>query len=234
MKRLSVPLVFFALFGAATAQAGSPPVSRYMDCARAIGVAINDQLAVIPGQRSGDKGLFVYTERSAFFLPLGAPYVDDGEANEFFLRTSISAVGDIFLIFRDRTPGSTSNVQSAIGLHTTVPVNGALDSYRFTPANDSLGEQAIDAIRGKLKEKISTVKAFLNEKHRFSTPAEAKAAFQADLLVYRSRLERCRVDGDHDLNLVVDGEMKKLESGFSGVTIWEKQVGGRSPADPPR
>lgn len=224
--RLSVLLL--ALLVSTPVQSGPPSISGYMDCARATGVAINDTLAVIPGERSGDKGLFVYTDRSAFFLPLGAPNVEDAEAHEFFLRTNISIVGDIFLVFRDRTPGSRSNVQPAIGYQTTVPMNGGLASYRYTPATDSLGDQAVDAIhaiRKKLKEKIANVKSFLTEKNRFSTPAEAKVAFEADRQVYRAKLERCRLDGDRDLDLVVAEEVKKLDAGFSGVTIWEKQVG---------
>lgn len=231
MVRLAIPLMIVAMLGATPAHAGAPRITGYMDCARAIGVSINEKLAVIPGERSGDRGLFVYTDRSAFFLPLGAPYAADGQAHEFFLRTNLSAVGDVYLVFRDRTPGSKSNIQPAIGLHTTVPLKEDPGSYRYTPANDSLGELAVEALSRKLKEKIATVKGFLNDKHRFSTPAEAKAAFEADRLVYRSKLERCRLEGDRELNLVVAEEMQKLESGFSGVTIWEKQVGGRMPAD---
>lgn len=222
-------LVILMIFGSTLAQADAPPMSSYMDCARAIGVAINEKFAVIPGERSGDKGLFVYTDRSAFFLPLGAPQIENREAHEFFLRTNISGVGDIFLSFREKRPGSKSNIQAGIGYQTTPPPKKDLDNYRVTPANDSLGDQARVVLSKRLKEKIATVKDFIDDKNSFGTPREAKVAFEKDRVIYRARLETCRLEGDRDLKLVVAEEVQKLESGFPGITIWEMQIGGRSP-----
>ena len=81
-----IRLLILMIFGSALAHADAPPMSGYMDCARAIGLAIDDKFAVIPGEGSGNKGLFVYTDRSAFFLPLGAPRFEDSQAHEFFLH----------------------------------------------------------------------------------------------------------------------------------------------------
>lgn len=227
MAGRSTFLLLLALAGPIQAHAAPPSVAGYMDCARAIGVAINDQLAVIPGALSGDKGLFLYTERRAYFLPLGRPDARHDEADEFFLRTSISSVGDVFLVFRDRTPGSSRNIQPGIGYLSEPPINGSSDAYRQTAARLSDGEQAFEPMREKLKERISAVARFLNEKHRYSNPAEARAGFEADRQLYRAKLERCRFDGDRALNYVVDDELKKLSSGFTGVTIWEKQISKR-------
>ena len=229
-----IRLLILMIFGSALAHADAPPMSGYMDCARAIGLAIDDKFAVIPGEGSGNKGLFVYTDRSAFFLPLGAPRFEDSQAHEFFLRTNISGVGDIFLSFREKKQGSRSDIQPVIGYQTTPPPNKDLDNYRVTTANDSLGDRARIVISKRLKEKIATIKSFIDDKNSFGTPGEAKVAFEKDRVVYRAKLERCRLDGDPDLKLVASEETKKLESGFPGVTIWEIQIDGKSPIRPAR
>jgi len=212
---------------AATPALADTPVSGYMDCARAIGVAISDKLAVIPADRGGDKGLYLFTDRNAWFLPLGAPDVEQGEAAEFFVRTRISAVGEIFLVYRDRSAGSRGNIQPAIGYLDRLPGLDTLGSYRYATAVDTRGDHAIDAMRIKLVEKIAKVRDFLTEKHRYSPPAEAQAGFLADRKVYVARLERCRLGGDRELNRVVAEEERKLSQGFTGVTVWEKQVSSR-------
>jgi hypothetical protein len=200
-------------------------MSRYMDCARAIGVAINENFAVVPGERSGDKGLFVYTDKGAFFLLLGSPQAVDRQSNEYFLRTNILAVGDIFLNFRE-TSGGQSKVNPAIGYQTVAPPKSLLSNYRYVSAIDSPVDKAKDALVKRLVEKIATVKEFIDDKNYLSTPAQAKIAFENDRVIYRAKLERCRL-GDRDLNLAVADEVQKLDTGFPGKTLWEIQVGGR-------
>ena len=224
----SFRLILLMALGSTLAHADSPPMSGYMNCARAIGVAINDKFAVIPGEQSGDKGLFIYTDRSAYFLPRGAPRIEYRDAYEYLLRTHISGVGDLFLDFRERKSGSPSSSQSAIGYQTTAPKKD-LDYYRAAPAIDSPGAPARNALRKRLKERIAAVKDFIDEKNSFSTPGEARAAFEKDRMIYRAKLETCRLEGDGDLKLVVAEELQKLESGFPGTTIWEIQIGGRPP-----
>ena len=104
---------------------------------------------------------------------------------------------------------------------------GDQDIYRLTPANDFPGEQAKDAISRRLREKVATVKDFIDDKNSFSTPQEAKVAFEKDRTIYLAKLEQCRIEDDHVLNRVVAEEIQKLETGFPGITIWEKQIGGR-------
>ena len=227
MRQWALRFLLLALAAATPALADAPRIAGYMDCARAVGVAISDSLAVIPGDRGGDKDLYLYTDRGAWFLPLGAPDVEQGEAAEFFVRTRISAVGEIFLVYRDRSPGSSSNIQPAIGYLDRLPGLDTLGSYRYAPVFDVRGDQAIDTMRHKLVEKIATVRDFLTEKHRYSPPAEAQAGFLADRKTYLARLGRCRVGGDRDLHRVVAEEERKLAQGFTGVTVWEKQVSSR-------
>jgi hypothetical protein len=200
-----------------------------MDCARAIGVAINEKFAILPGEQSGDKGLFVYTDRSAFFLSRGAPHASDGEAYEYLLRTNIAGVGDIFLVFRERKSAKQANGLSAIGYQTTLPEKD-LASYHVAPAMDLLGDKARQALSNRLKEKIAGLKDFIDDKNSFSAPGEAKLAFERDRVIYRAKLETCRLEGDRDLKTVVADELQKLESGLPGTTIWEIQIGGRPPA----
>jgi hypothetical protein len=226
---ISVPLFLIMLFGSTLAQADASPMSRYMDCARAMGVAINVKFTVIPGEQAGDKGLFVYTDRSAYFLPRGAPRIEDREAYEYFLKTNIAGVGDLFLVLRENKPGSRSTSPPAIGYQTTRPQRD-WDSYRVAPAMDSNGDQARMALSQRLKEKIATVKDFIDDKNSFSSPDEAKAAFEKDRVLYRAKLETCRLVGDRELKFVVSEELQKLESGFPGTTIWEIQIGGRPPS----
>ena len=216
------------MLGSTLAHADSPPMSGYMDCARAIGVAINERFAILPGEQSGDRGLFLYTDRRAYFLPLGMPRIEDGGAYEYFLRTNVSDIGDIFLVFRETKSGSRSDRQSAIGYQTTLPTRD-LHNYRVAPALHSLGDQAKRALSKRLKERIATVKDFIDDKNSFSTPGEAKVAFEKDRMIYRAKLETCLVEGDRDLKLAVSEELQKLESGFPGTTIWEIQIGGRPP-----
>ena len=218
------------LLGPGLAYAGSPPMSAYMDCARAVGQAINDKFAVIPGEASGHKGLFIYTDRDASFVPLGAPRIEDGRAYEYFLRTSISGVGDIYLNFREAKPGAKSDVQSGIGYQTTRPPTNLLDNYRAAPADYTLVERAKTVISKRLKARIATIKDFIDEKNSYATPEDAKRAFEKDRALYRTKLKNCVLEGDPDLNFAVSEEIQKLDSGFPGTTIWEIQIGGRPPA----
>ena len=223
---LGAPLLLIA-YCSTWAQADTPSMSSYMDCARGIGVAINDRFAILPGQRFGHRGLYVYTARSAYFLPLGAPRAEDGEAQEFLLKTNIPNVGDILLNFRDKKPESASSVQPGISYRITTPPTSIPGNYRVTPVNDALDDRARDLLRQRLRGKIATIKDFIDDKNRYSTPADAKVAFEKDRAIYLAKLERCRIEGDGKLNSVVADEVRKLESGFPGTTIWDKEIDGR-------
>jgi hypothetical protein len=221
---LGLPLLLIASCPA-WARADAPAMSDYMDCARGLGVAIDTRFVVLAGERAGDRGLYVYTDQNAFFLPLGAPDAVNGEAQEFFLRTQLSNVGDILLNFRDKRPGSTSNIQPGISYQRMSSSVGNPGSYRATPAYDALDEQATSILRQRLSEKIATVRNVIDDKNRYSTPADAKRGFEKDRTIYLAKLQRCRIDGDRKLNSAVADEMQKLESGLPGITIWEKEVG---------
>ena len=200
-------------------------MARYMACARNMSVAINDKFAILPGERYGDRGLYLYTDAGAFFLSLGRPHTVDGDAQEFLLRTRISSVGDLVLNFRDQRPGSKSNIQPGISYQFTgIPAN-----YPITPAVASLDERARDVLRQRLKKKVAGIKDFIDEKNRYSSPQEARLAFEKDRIIYLQKLESCRIDGDRDLSAVVVEEVQKLKSGFPGATVWEKEIGGRPP-----
>ena len=109
--RFPVRLILLMLLSSTSAHADAPSMSGYMNCARAMGVAINEKFAVIPGEQSGDKGLYIYTDRSVYFLSRGAPRIQVGEAYEYYLRTNIAGVGDIFL---DSIYGVPHELQSAV------------------------------------------------------------------------------------------------------------------------
>lgn len=188
-------------------------------------MAIDNRFVVLTGERFGDRGLYVYTDQGAFFLPLGAPDSEHGEAQEFFLRTKISNVGDILLNFREKKPGSKSNIEPGISYQTMTPSTSSAGNYRATPAYDSLDDHARDLLRQRLWEKVATIKNFLDDKNRYSTPADAKLTFEKDRVIYLAKLERCRIEGDRRLNSAVAEEVQKLESGFPAITIWEKEVG---------
>jgi len=226
----SILLIVLTMLGFTMAHAASPSMSSYFDCAKSIGVAINDKFTILPGERSGDKGLYLYTDRSAFFLVLGAAHIDSRDARDFFLRTVLPNVGDIFIGFHEEKSESKSNNQQGVSYQTTIPSLGTLGNYRFTAAIEALDGRAKDVLRKKLKARIETIKDFLDDKNSYSTPAEAKVAFEKDRGVYRTKLESCRLEEDRELNWAVSDEVQKLDSGFPGVTIWEKQIGGRQSA----
>jgi len=228
--RVFIRFALVMLLAPGLAYAGSPPVSAYMGCARALGLAINDKFAVIPGEGSGAKGLFIYTDQNASFVPLGAPRIEDGQAYEYFVRTSISGVGDVYLNFREARPGAKSDVQSGIGYQTTRPPINMLDNYRAAPADYSLADRAKTIISKRLKARIETIKDFIDEKNSYAAPQDAKLAFEKDRAIYRTKLKNCVLEGDADLNFAVSEEIQKLDSGFPGTTIWEIQIGGRPPA----
>lgn len=188
-------------------------------------MAIDNRFVVLTGERFGDRGLYVYTDQGAFFLPLGAPDSEHGEAQEFFLRTKISNVGDILLNFREKKPGSKSNIEPGISYQRMTPSTSSAGNYRATPAHDSLDDHARNLLRQRLWEKVATIKNFIDDKNRYSTPADAKLTFEKDRTIYLAKLERCRIEGDRRLNSAVAEEMQKLESGFPAITIWEKEVG---------
>jgi hypothetical protein len=207
------------------ARSDTPAVSDYMNCARGLGVAIDNQFVVLTGERFGDRGLYLYTDQGAFFLPLGAPDSHYGEAQEFFLRAKISSVGDILLNFREKKPGSKSNIEPGISYQWMTPSTSGAGNYRATPAYASFDDQARNLLRQRLREKVATIKNFIDDKNRYSTPADAKLTYEKDRAIYLAKLERCRFEGDRMLNSAVAEEAQKLESGFPGVTIWEKEIG---------
>ncbi|MBM3346980.1 MAG: hypothetical protein FJY55_10885 [Betaproteobacteria bacterium] len=218
---------FGAALHAAPALAQAPPMLHYMDCARELGVAINDKFAILPGERAGGRGLYVFTDHGAHFLPLGAPQAEDGEAQEFLLKGDLSGLGELFVIFREKKPGSRSNIPPGIGYETSAPSRSAAARYRETTASESLDDRARSALRQRLKDRIAIIKEFIDNKNRYSSPAEAQLAFERDRSVYLGKLARCRIAGDRELNMVVAEEVQRLETGFPGLTVWEKQIGAR-------
>ena len=188
-------------------------------------MAIDNQFVILAGERFGDRGLYLYTDQGAFFLPLGAPDAEDGKAQEFFLRAKISNVGDILLDFREKKPGSESNVEPGISYQWMTSATSGAGKYRATPAYASFDDQARKLLRQRLGEKVATIKNFIDDKNHYSTPADAKLTYENDRAIYLAKLGRCRFEGDRMLNSAVAEEAQKLESGFPGITIWEKEVG---------
>jgi len=197
----------------------------YLDCARALGVAINEKFAILPGTRSGASGLYVYTDESAYFVPLGAPNTQDGASQDFLLHTNVSRVGDLFLRFRDRTPGGSVNVPAGISYETREPSSAAGGSFRQTLAVDSPDDRARDILSRTLREKVSKIKLLIDEKNYVMTPAQALAAFNKDRVVYLAKLELCRIDADRYLVFAVEEEVEKLRFGFPAPTMWETKIG---------
>jgi hypothetical protein len=226
--QLSGRLILLALFSSAAAHAASPSMSSYWDCAKSIGIAINDKFTILPGEQAGAKGLYVYTDRSAFFLALAAPQLENDGARDFFLRSTLPDVGDIFIGFHEEKAASKSDVQHGVSYQTTTPSLGTLGKYRLTPAKEAPDERAKAVLSKRLKARVETIKDFLDDKNSYSTPAEARVAFEKDRDIYREKLERCRLADDRELNWAVSDEVQKLDSGFPGVTIWEKQIGGKA------
>lgn len=227
---LLLPLAFGA-FGPA-AFAATPLIADYMSCARALGTAMNERFTVVPGSRGADKGLFLYTDQNAFFLPLGQPQDEDDIGFNFFLKTSISNVGDIFLFFREKKPGVKTNNPSEIGYETKTPPAHIRSAYRTTPAVLSQGDYALDVFSRAIREKVMRVKYFIDGKNYFSTPREAKLAFEQDRANFMFKLAHCSLEGDRDLSRTVAEEMNKLETGLPPVTVWEKQIGNKAPRPP--
>ena len=204
-------------------------MASYWACAKSIGIAINDKFTILPDERSGEKGLYVYTERSAFFLDLRASHIENAETRDYFLRTEVPNVGDIFIGFHEAKAGSESNHQRGVSYQTTPPAVGVLGKYRYAAAKEVPDERAKEVLSRRLKARVEIIKVFLDDKNSYSTPAEAKAAFEKDRVLYREKLERCRLEQDRALDWAVAEELQKLDSGLPGVTIWEKEIGGRTP-----
>jgi hypothetical protein len=204
-------------------QAPVASMAEYMACARSVGAAIHDKFTILPAERSGERGLYVYTDSNAYFLGLGQPYAIDGEAQEFLLRTSIASVGDLFVNFRQKKPSSTANIQPGISYQ----IDDSPPNFALTPATVVLDDAAREVIRQRLKEKVATIKNFIDDKNSYSTPADAKIAFENDRVVYVGKLQQCRIRGDRALDAVVEEEILKLRFGFPGATVWEKQIGSK-------
>ncbi len=221
---LALPAFLLPLF-VPVAQAAPPGLPAYMDCARAMGVALNERFTVVSGRRAGDRGLFVYTDQGATFIALGAPHSEDDSAFEFLLKTRVTGVGALFLNVREKKPGVKTNNPTEIGYQMTPPP--APGSYRASAPMPITGEFALDALSRALREKVATVKYFIDSKSRFSTPREAKTAFEQDRFVFLAKLSACRLEGDRELSLAVSEEVRKLETGFPVVTIWETQIGSK-------
>ena len=165
------------------------------------------------------------TVMNAFFLPLGVPYANSGDVQKYSLKSSVSSIGDLFIDFRDGKTGNPSKVQAWIGYQTVTPSKSILGNYRATSAIVVLDDSAKIILRQRLRQRVATIKDFIDDKNRYSAPVEAKAAFEKDRAIYLGKIESCRLEGDPDLTLVVDEEAEKLKAGFPGITVWEKQIG---------
>ncbi len=216
-------LLFFSV--ACPVRSETPAISDYMTCARALGVTIDDQFAIFPGERSGDKGLYIFTDLRVFFLPLGTPAISSGDAQEYFLKTSVPSIGDMYIDFRDGKPGNYSKIQPAISYQTMKASEKIAASYREASVLVVRDDSARKLLRQRLRDRISVIKNFLDDKNSYSAPGEAKAAFEKDRAIYLAKLETCRIGGDPELSLVVAEEMKKLKDGFPGASVWERQIG---------
>ena len=204
-----------------------PLSSAYLSCARALGATIHDKFAILPGVRSGTNGLYVYMQDRALFLPLGEPDADDRDAQEFFVKTRLASVGDVFLNFREGKPGSRVKFQPGISYEINAPMKVPSWLYRSTLAVDAPDNRAWEVLSRKLREKASAIKLMIDEKNRYSTPTEAKAAFERDRVVYLDKLAQCHITTDWELRAVVQEEEDKLKYGFPGATIWEREIGQR-------
>jgi hypothetical protein len=223
--QLSSLLALPALLSPTLVHAAPPSLSSYMDCARAIGLALNERFTVVPAKWGNDKGLLFYTDHGASFLALGAPHSEDSTAYEFLIKTRVAGVGEVFLNFREKKPPIKTLNPTEIGYQTTPP--GMPGQYLPVAMTGAPAELARDALSKALREKVSTVKYFIDAKSRFSTPREAKIAFEQDRFVFLAKLSDCRIEGDRALNLAVAEEVQKLETGFPVVTIWETQIGSK-------
>lgn len=210
----------------ATAAQAAAPMASYMSCARALGVAIHERFTILPADR-GANGLYLYTDSGAVFLPLGTPDGGDAQGQEFFVRMRLASVGEVFLDFRQPRPDSRVRVQPGISYEIASPSQRPANAYRSLPAIDSTDGRAADVISRKLRERAAQVKLSIDEKNRYSTPADAQAQFERDRVLYLARLEQCRVDGDNELRVIVEEEMDKLRYGLRAPTIWEREVGQR-------
>jgi len=197
----------------------------YMRCAKAIGVAIHETFTVVPTEKRADRGLYLYEGDDVFFLPLGSRTVAVGGVGEYWLRTRIPDVGELFLEFREVRPAGEDYLVPAISYRFAVSSANELLQYRLTPLLRADEDEARDALRKALSKKIAGIKYFIDEKNKFSSPAEATAAFKSDRTNYLSKLDECRIEDDYELNRVVAEEVEKLQTEFRGATIWEKQVG---------
>ncbi len=201
--------------------------AAYLSCARALGATIHEKFAILPGARSGTNGLYVYMQDRALFLPLGEADAEDRDAQEFFVKTRLASVGDVFLNFREGKPGSRVKFQPGISYEIDQPMKVPSWLYRSTLAVEAADRRAWEVLSRKLREKVSAIKLMIDEKNRYSTPAEAKAAFERDRVIYLDKLAQCHINSDWELRSVVQEEEDKLKYGFPGATIWEREIGQR-------
>lgn len=202
------------------AHAAPPDMSRYMDCARSMSVAVSEQFAVLPGERVGGRGVYVYTDSNVYFVPFGAPAAQDADMREYLLRTSLTSVGEVMLSVREARAGGKAGTQPGVSFQTE-NIPGTL---AFSPAFVVLDDRAREALSQLLRTRIAGIKDFIDDKNRYSTPAEAQKAFDRDRVLFADKLERCRMDGDPGLAAAVAEEAQKLKYGYPGLTVWEKQV----------
>ena len=220
----------FALGPGTPVHADSPSMSSYMNCARAIGVAQGDTFAVISGDRPTGKGIYIFTDRNAYFLHLGPPQTENLETREFLFRfrSADPELREMYLSFRERKPGSQSRFSESIAYQMTPPAEFWLGLYRTVELIVALDDRAREMLSQRLRERVATIKSFIDDKNSFSTPGEAGVAYASDRVAYIKKLESCRLVGDRRLQSVVSEEIEKLETGFPGATIWEIQVDGKS------
>ena len=220
------------------ARAQTAPISGYMNCARALGVAQNDGFAIIAGERQSGKGIYIYTDRNAYFLQLGRPQIETPHAREFLFRLGdpASGSGELFLSYREEagSQDGISKARDSIAYQTSPPAAFRQKLYRRVALESLLDDRAREIISQNLRERVGRIKIAIDDKNRYFTPAEASASFETDRVVYRTKLESCRIEGDRRLQLAVTDQIEKLEKGFPGATIWETQIDGRSTLLKPR
>ncbi len=184
-----------------------PSLSKYIDCFNGVGILkLRDRVVLVPANRSGEKGFYIYTDKSAYFYPLGKAQGGSREYNAYYFQLTVPGMQDIFFTYSDPKDG----VGGGPGLGVQVqskPANALVGKYVKIGGNDALDDASRSAFSASLQTSVQLVTQRYLDKVQ-DNKMEGRPA--PDKSSYERVLNACKFHGDKNLRDIVVAESEKL------------------------
>ena len=184
-----------------------PPLSKYIDCSNGVGaLSLKDRVVLVPANRSGKKGFYIYTDKSAYFYPLGKAQDGNNQFNWYYFQLSVPGRQDIFFTYSDPKDGVGGG--PGLGIEgQSKPADALVGKYVKIGGNDALDDASRSAFSASLQTSVQLVTQRYLDEVRYSQIMHRPAP---DKSRYERALGACKFDGDKNLRDIVVAESEKL------------------------